>query len=227
MLAYAPILLKMPLFAGVAAGDLSLLANCLSFRVKKYLQNEAVFLEGSKITRIGIVLSGIALVLKEDLAGNRMIFSEIKTGQVFGEAIAFSRSQISTVSIFAAEDSEILTIDSRNLSTICQNNCPFHNQLIRNMLQTIAEKNIMQKEKIELLSKRSIRAKILNYLRNESRKNFASEFRISLNRQELADYLCVDRSALSAELGKLQKEGLLCFRKNDFKLNFPTETVEL
>lgn len=215
---YAPILLKMPLFEDLTMDDLSSLGNCLSFRKKHYLQDEAIFLEGEKISRVGIVLSGLALILKEDLSGARVIFAEITRGQVFGEAFAFSRSQLSTISVFAAEDTEILFIDSRNLIEVCNNRCPFHTKLIRNMLRTIAEKNIIQNEKIELLSKRSIRAKILNYLQNESKKQHAAEFQISLNRQELADYLCVDRSALSAELGKLRREGLLSFQKNRFQL---------
>ena len=156
--------------------------------------------------------------MKHDFYGNRNIVASVHQGQLFGEAFACGDIKILPVSAFATEDSIIMLINYRKILTICSNCCQFHNKLIYNMLRIVANKNIFLTQKIEFLSKRTTKEKVLGYLAQEAKKAGSGSFSIPFNRQELADFLFVDRSALSNELSKLRKEGILEFHKNNFTL---------
>ncbi len=217
------VLESMPLFHDLNRKDLISLLQCLSVSKKKFSQGEIIFLAGESIDRIGVILQGKITIVKEDLLGNRSILAEFGKGSIFGEAFAFSKNQKLSVTAISASESEVLFIDAKKIFTFCASACSYHSKLIENMLEIIANKNIILNEKIDVLSKRTIRNRLLSYLQIQSQKTGATHFSISFNRQELADYLCVDRSALSNELSKLHNEGFFSVSRNEFSLNIYNE----
>ena len=215
---YLDLLKFVPLFSDIEVADIQSLLSCLSAKTASFKAKQAIFLAGNKAEYVGIVLSGKVQIIKEDFYGNRNILATAIKGQLFGEAFACADLKILPVSVFSVEDSEIMLIDYRKIITTCSKNCVFHSKLIYNMLRVIACKNIMLSQKMEFISKRSTKEKLLAYLSSEAKKAGSNSFSISFNRQELADYLYVDRSAMSAELCKLLDEGVIEFNKNNFVL---------
>jgi CRP-like cAMP-binding protein len=163
-------------------------------------------------------LSGQVQIVLEDFYGNRSILAQIGKGNLFGESFAFAENESLPVFVIAAAESKLLFLDCRRLASPCANSCAYHRQLIQNMLKILALKNISLTQKIELVSKKTIREKLLAYLSAEAQKAGKSSFSIPFDRQGLADYLSVDRSAMSAVLSKLRNEGIINFNKNKFEL---------
>lgn len=215
---YNKILLKSPLFADINETDLAEMLNCLGAKIKNYTRNQSIFLEGEPATSIGIVLSGEVQIIKEDYYGNRSIVALIEPAQIFAEAFACAHIKMLPVSVLSVCDSEVMLIDCERIMTTCASSCGFHNQLIHNLLRVVAMNNILLNRKIELISKRTTKEKIMTYLMSEAKRAGSNFFTIPYNRQELADYLGVERSAMSAELGKLRDEGLIEFQKSHFKM---------
>ena len=215
---YLEILKNIELFSGIKETDLPVLLGCLSAKQVHYEKGGIVFLSGECIRCFGIVLSGQVQIYQEDYYGNRSILGHVGPGGLFAESFACAEVKELPVSVQASADSELLFIDCTRIASPCANACAFHASLIRNLLNTIAKKNIALTQKIELTAKRTTREKLLAYLSAEARRAKSSNFKIPFNRQELADYLAVDRSAMSAELGKLRDEGVLTFSKNQFVL---------
>lgn len=194
------------------------LLGCLSAKIKHFKNDEPIFSDGDAAESVGIVLSGSVQVVKHDFYGNRNLVASIRRGQLFGEAFACADVKMLPVSVISAEESDIMLVDYRKIITTCSHTCLFHNRLIFNMLKIVASKNIVLSQKIECISKRTTKEKLLAYLLQEAKRQGSRSFSIPFNRQELADYLCVDRSAMSSELGKLQQEGRIMFHKNRFEL---------
>ncbi|MDL2313902.1 Crp/Fnr family transcriptional regulator [Desulfovibrio sp. OttesenSCG-928-C14] len=210
-----------PLFAGIDEKQLDSLLACLRAVKRHYQRDEFVFVAGAKATSVGVVLSGSVRVLQEDFWGHRAILAHIEPGGLFGEAFSCAEKDALPVSVVAPEASEILLVDYRRIVTTCSSSCIFHTLLVMNMLRILAEKNIMLTRKIEHLSKRSTREKLLSFLSAQAVFAKSNTVEIPFNRQELADFLCVDRSALSRELGAMQSEGLINYDKNSFELLRP------
>jgi len=215
---YKNILKSVPLFSGIEAHDLDSLFNCLSAKITNYGANAAIFSEGDTAEFVGIVLSGEVQVVKDDFYGNRNILAFISEGQLFGEAFACADVSILPVSVLATSECTIMLINYRKILTTCSNCCTFHSKLIFNMLRVVANKNVILNQKIEFISKRTTKEKLMVYLASEAKKTGNNSFSIPFSRQELADYLYVDRSAMSNELSKLRNEGVLEFNKDKFKL---------
>ena len=215
---YLPMLKKCPLFAGIATDELRTLLNCLSAQEKKYEKGSYIFMSGEIITLIGLVLCGSVHIIREDYWGNRAILARVEQGGLFSEAFSCAEAKKLPVSIFAAETTVVLLIDYRKIITACSSACLFHTGLIRNMLQILAEKNVILTQKMEFITQRTTREKLLSYLSAQARQAGSGAFAIPFNRQELAEYLSVDRSAMSKELSKMQEEGILTFRRNQFEL---------
>lgn len=209
---------KSPLFAGVKESDIASMMHCLSAKERNYKKNEYIFHTGDPINQIGMVLEGIVHMMKEDVWGNVMILGEAIEGDLFGEVYACAGVEHLEVSVVAKTDVKVLFLDIQKVLTVCSNGCEFHARIIRNLLSSIASRTLAMTRKVEHMSQRSLRDKVLSYLSSESVRVGSKEFTISFNRQQLAEYLSVDRSALSAELGKMRNEGMLEFRKNQFKL---------
>ena len=207
-----------PLFANVSPEDVGKMLSCLSIRQKHFETDAYILTADSPVTDLGVVLRGSVNLIKEDYWGNRAIITKIATGGVFGEACSCAGIQSMPVSVVAAEKSDVLFLNYRKVTTTCSNVCPFHTALIQNMLGLIAGKNLMLTNKISHLVKRTTREKLLSYFSEQAEAAGSNHFTIPYNRQELADYLSVDRSAMSTELGKLRDEGILEFYKNTFTL---------
>lgn len=218
VLKYIEIIKQNPLFKGIAENDLKTMLSCLSSELCFYHRGSFVFLTGESINRIGIVLSGKIIITKEDEFGNRGIIAEAISGEMFGEAFACSEIMNSSVSAQTAEDSEVLLIDYKRIFTTCPSACAFHTKLIENMLMILAKKILILNQKIDIISQRTTREKLMTYFEIQKGIAKSDKFTIPYNREELADFLFVDRSAMSRELSRMRDEGLIDFYKNKFEM---------
>lgn len=207
------------MFDGIAEKDLEAMISCIGAKVGEYKNGEAVFLAGDKPQYAGIVLTGQVCAVQEDFYGNRNILAHIPAGELFGEAFACAGVNTLPVSVFATEKSEILMMNFGRIMNVCANSCAFHSRLVFNMMKILSRKNLTLNQKVQLLSKRTTREKLLAFLSSQAKRAGGKEFSIPFNRQELADFLSVDRSAMSAELCRMRDEGILEFQKNKFILN--------
>lgn len=217
--AYVKSLSKNPLFKEVSGEEIMTMLKCLGAVKKTYKKNQYVLHGAIQDEKMGIVVEGSVHVVKEDYWGNRTILSKAGPGELFGESFPWSDSQPLPVSVVATEPSEIIFINYNRLTTTCTNACPYHTKLINNMLHILVERNIQLSQKIDLLVQRSTREKLLSYLSAQAMLLNGNSFYIPFNRQELADYLAVERSAMSKELSRMKEEGLLDYKKNWFRLN--------
>jgi len=218
MTEYFELLRTVALFDGIDVSDLEPLLLCLGAKTTHYEKGQTIFFSGTPIRRFGVVLSGQIQVVQDDYYGNRTILAAIDAGELVGEAFACAEIESLPVDVLSTTESELLLIDCRRLTTPCTNACRFHSELVRNMLHIVSGKNIALTKKMEITSRRTTREKLLAYLSSEAKRTGSSRFSIPFARQELADYLCVERSAMSAELSKLQSDGVLRFHKNQFEL---------
>ncbi|WP_077610376.1 Crp/Fnr family transcriptional regulator [Clostridium sp. Marseille-P2415] len=215
---YLPVLKKSSLFSGVRPDEINAMLKCLSARQKHFKKEEFIIRSGDYIHSVGMVLSGTALIIQEDFWGRRTIISEVMPGTLFAETYACLSSLPIEMSVISDSECDVLFLDFNKILTVCTSACTFHTRLIQNFLSSIARRNLTLTKKMQHMSKKTIREKLLSYLSAESLKSNASTFDIPFNRQQLADYLSIDRSALSNELSKLQAEGILTYKKNRFTL---------
>lgn len=215
---YQKILQECPLFEGIEEDDLFRMLVCLGARVESFDKKYTVIAEGNPARYIGIVLSGSIQIVRIDYYGNRSILAEAGASEVFGEAFACAETPAIPVTVTANEPCEIMLIDCSHILHTCSNHCGFHQQLIFNLMKDLATKTLLFHQKIEIVSKRTTRDKLLTYLMLQAKKAGKNRFEIPFDRQELADFLEVDRSGLSAEISKLRKEGILESDKNEFVL---------
>ena len=205
------------LIKDIKVEELSSMLGCLRGVIKTYKKDELVLSEGIEIKKFGLLIEGKLQIVQYDYLGNKSILSIIEPNQIFGEAYAYV-NKLPSMNVEALVDSTVLFLDSDKLSAPCENCCTFHKQLVKNLLYIISNKNVNLTQKIECMSKRTTKEKLLTFLSLESIKQNSKEFTISLDRQALADYLGVERSAMSAELSKLRKDGVIECEKNWFKL---------
>lgn len=215
---YFEVLRKCPLFCNIADENLISMLGCLGARVESFDRKETVLAEGDKAEYVGIVLSGSVQIVRVDYFGNRSILTTAHPSELFGEAFACAGVSEIPVDIVASGKCEIMFIDCVKIICACSNACDFHRQMIYNLMRNIAAKNIMFHQKIEVTSKRSTREKLMTYLLLQAKRSNSRSFEIPYDRQELADYLEVERSGLSAEISKMRKEGIIESRKNHFEL---------
>ncbi len=209
---------KVPLFQNIDINEIGSLLKCLDVKLKTYGKNEFIILAGEKISSIGLIIKGSVYIISEDGFGERNILAKLTSGNIFAEAFVCAGLQKSPVSVVTIEECEIMALEFKKIIHICPNSCSYHSLLIENMLKIIANKNILLNNKMEILNKRSIREKLITYFSQTSKEQNNSKFKIPFSREELADYLCVNRSALSRELSNMKNEGLINFNKNDFKI---------
>lgn len=201
------ILSRCLLFKGMERSDLNSMLTCLDGKTIKISKGSPVFLEGTPARFVGIVLSGTVQVMREDYYGNRSIMTILQPGELFAEAFSFAGLETMPVSAIAIKDSELLLLDCRRVLTTCSNSCHFHNLLLKNLLQGMAQKNLALSQKIRYMSQKSTKEKLMAYLFDQAKQHKSTEFVIPYDRQALADYLGVERSAMSAEIGKLKSSG--------------------
>lgn len=215
---YIDILRSCSLFAGIEDQNLIAILHCLGASTLSIPKNGTILHEGDTAKNVGIILSGEAQIVRDDYYGNRCILARISPSELFGETFACAEITSLPVSVIATQDSEIMMINCHRITKSCHNACDFHNKMIFNLLKVVAAKNMILNQKIEVTSKRSTREKLMTYLLQQAKMQKSEHFTIPYNRQELADFLEVDRSGLSAEISKLRKEHILTCRKNEFTL---------
>ena len=215
---FIEILRKTKLFSGVSKEEIRSMLNCLDARLYNYKKGDYVFRQGEHISQITVLVKGNLLIQKDDYWGNRAIVNNIAVGEMFGEAYISPESGHLLNDVVAVEDSSVIFFDVKRIIMVCSSACRFHTMVVQNLFFSISEKNRKLIQKLGYISNRSTREKLMAYLSEESKKLNSSSFTIPFNRQQLADFLSVDRSAMSNELCKMRNEGLIRFKKNYFEL---------
>lgn len=210
--------IRSPLFLGIRPEDMEGMLGCIGYYVREYQKGEIISFEAETIHHVGVVLSGSVDMIKEDVWGNRTMLLRSYTEDVFGETFACGEDSMSVVTFVAAEDSKVMFLSFCRVMHTCTHACVFHQTLIENMVRIIARKNLELMRKIEVVSKKTLREKILAYLSIQSQSQGSNRFEIPLGRVEWAEYLCADRSALTRELAKMKEEGLIEFQRNTFEI---------
>ena len=209
---------KTILFRGSSPEEVEAMLGCLSAESRRFERGSVIYHAGDTVTSIGLVLSGSVSIENDDVWGNKSILDKAGPGQVFAETYACVPGAPLMISVVAAEAAEVLFLDMGRVLHICSNACGFHNKLIRNLLSIASQKNLNLSRRIFHTSSKSIRGRLLSYLSFQATLHGSREFEIPFNRQQLADYLSVDRSALSNELSKMQRDGLLRVERSHFSL---------
>ena len=215
---YIPILKRTQMFSGVGDNEIFGMLSCLGARLYCYKKEEYVFRQGERVSDIVVLVEGNLLIQNDDYWGDRSILGRIALGEMFGEAYVAPDSGVLLNDVVATEDSTVIFFDVKRILTTCSSACRFHTMIIQNMFYAISEKNRKLVQKLGHMSKRSTQEKLISYLSEEAKKQNSSYFTIPFNRQQLADFLSVDRSAMSNELCKMRDKGLLEFDKNNFRL---------
>lgn len=210
------LLVKYVLFRGMTEQEAKDVLVCLQAETKKYQKGRTIYHMGDSIGAMGVVLSGSVNIENDDIWGNKNILDNIGPGQVFGETYACLPREPLMVNVIAAETTEVLFLDVSRLLTTCPNVCGAHHRLVQNLLWVTTQKNLTLSRKIFHTTPKSIRGRLLSYLSTQAVRTGSGHFIVPFNRQQMADYLCVDRSAMSNELSKMKQEGLLDFHKNEF-----------
>ena len=212
------LLKKSSLFSGLSSEEIEKLCACLYARERKMKKNMFIFRAGDNARLVYLILSGSMHIVDEDFWGNLFIIETLEAYTLFGEAYALASTEKHLVSVSAAQDSIILEIDPARLFEICSRGCACHAEIIKNATHILSEKIVRLTEKLGHIAQRTIREKVLSYLSKCARQAEKNSFYIPYSRQQLADYLCVDRSALSHELSKLHNLGMIRYHKNYFEL---------
>ena len=215
---YITVLKRTRLFSGIKEEEISAMLSCLNARMYNYKKGEYVLREGEHLDDIAVLAEGQLHIQKDDYWGNRSILGRISVGEMFGEAYVSSEGGALLNDVVALDNSTVIFFDVKCMLTTCSSACRFHSMAVQNMFFAISEKNRRLVQKLDHISKRSTREKLLSYLSEEAKKHNSSSFTIPFNRQQLADFLSVDRSAMSNELCKMRDEGILRFEKNQFHL---------
>ena len=210
--------LESPLFDGIRREDLQAMLGCTGYHISSYRKGEIIAMEEEHIRHVGILLSGAVDMIKEDLWGNRTMLVRVRKNEMFGETFACGDDTLSVVTFAVFEDAEILFIPFNKIMHTCTNACEFHHQLIENMVRIIANKNRDLMRKVEVVSKKTLREKILAYLSVQAQIHGSRYFEVPLGRVELAEYLCADRSALSRDLSNMKAEKLIDYDRNWFRI---------
>ncbi len=215
---FFPVIRSSPLFSGISEEELAAMLTCLDAKKESFPKDAFLLRAGDTAESIGLVLSGSVLVIQEDIWGNRNILSKSGPGHTFAAAYACAPGSVLSASVVAETPVTVMLLNVGRVLNVCSSACSHHSRIIRNLLGELAEKNLRLSEKLTHMGQRSTRAKLMSYLSAEAQRLGRYEFDVPFSRQQLADYLAVERSGLSLELGKMRAEGLLDFHKNHFVL---------
>ena len=215
---FLPVLRSAPLFSGISEDELTAMLSCLKAEKKDFPKDAFVLRAGDTADAIGLVLSGTVLIVQEDIWGNRNILSKAGPGHTFAAAYACAPGSRLNAGVMAETPVTVLFLNVKRVLTVCPSTCTHHSRIIRNLLSELAEKNLRFSEKLAHMGQRTTRSKIMSYLSAEAQRLGTCEFDIPFSRQQLADYLGVERSGLSLALGKMKEDGLLDYHKSHFLL---------
>ena len=206
------------LFQGIREHEIEAMLTCFSAEERTSGKDAYIYRAGDVTGRLGVVMEGAVNIIKDDVWGNRKIIENIGGGQIFGETYACLKGEPLMVDVQASERSRILFMDVNRILTTCSSSCDFHNRLIRSLMYVLAGKNLMLTKKMDIITPKSLRERVMVYLSQESVKQGCRTVTVPFNRQQMADYLSVDRSALSAELSRMQRDGVISYEKNRFTI---------
>lgn len=215
---YIDIIKESPLFYGIKKDEINSLLKCLSPKIHSFNKNECIVNSGESINRFGIVLEGEAAILKENAAGNRVIISVVKKGDLFGEMLVFSSHKTWPVTVRVQSSCKVLFLTNSDLIARCGNNCSWHISMLNNFMKVISDKSLMLNKKVGYLSIKSIRGKICTYLLEQYENNGNVNMTLPLKRSELADFLNVSRPSMSREMCLMRDEGIIDFHLSAFKI---------
>ncbi len=210
------ILKNTELFQNMTGEEITSILKCLNSKTKIFQKDEFIFLAGESKPLVGIIIYGKAQVIKENMQGDRLILRKLGVGDMFGETYAGMDIDVVPVSVTALEETKIVLFELKYMLNTCKSACAFHQTLILNLMKNIAKKSAMLNEQMSYLSHKTIRGRLDAFLFEQAEKNGSYFFSIPFNRRELAEYLCMDRSAMIRELQKMKTEGALSFNKNTF-----------
>ena len=215
---HLPVLMQSPVFSGISENNLLTMLSCMEARVVCFQKNQLVFREGDPARYMGIVLSGRVQIMRHAACGSRNIIGSFEKSEIFGAAFACSGVGTLPVSVLATVDSEILLIDCKRIINVCPDTCAFHAKLISNLLRIVAQRNVQFNQKLEIITQKTTRDKLVAFLFAQAQQADSNRFTISYNRQQLADYLGVSRCAMTAELSKLRDTNLIRYCRNEFEI---------
>ena len=207
-------LINSQLFRGLDEAEITSLLGCLNAVERSFQKGEVILSEGSITENIGIVLSGMAVISCNDIWGNTSILGNVAPGSVFAEVYACIPGQPMLVTVSAVEDTSVLFMNVGRVLATCTNACPFHTRLVRNLLTVCAHKSLQLSQRIQHTSSKFIRGRLMSYFSECAKRTGSNSFLIPYNRQQLADYLNVDRSTMCNELSKMQKDGIIEYERN-------------
>jgi len=226
MIQYVKSLSKSPLFARISEKELITMLTCLRAQIISAEKGKTILHQGDPAKQFGVLVSGSANIIHVGETGNHIIIANVKPGETFAETFACSEFDALPVSVVANETCTVLMLEHRRVVTGCQNGCTMHSRLVTNLLKILAQKNLILNQKLQIVMQHTTREKLLLYLMTEHQKSESDRFAIPFDRQGLADYLGVERSAMSSELSKLQKSGILRYCKNEFEFLYETAQNE-
>lgn len=206
------------LFRGIEVQEIRPMLGCLNPRIATYRKNEIIANSGEPFYGIGIVVFGEVVIAKESIAGNRLILTVLKQGEMFGEMISFSEKKIWPVTVTAQSDSEVIFISPEKMISQCEKMCNAHQRIIENMLKVMSKKALLLSRKVDYLSIRSLRGKLCAYLIEQWKSQGTLIFTLPMNRDELADFFNVARPSISREFSKMKDENLIDYHKASFKI---------
>lgn len=206
------------LFRGIKEDEIAELLHCLAPRERKFQKDEVIFRAGSPVNEIGLIKFGSVNIVVNLYWGNRIIFGHVGKGEVFAENFAAIPGKELVCDVVACAETEVLFLNMQKLLTTCERACAFHTRLIQNMLRISAQKNLNMSSRMMHTASRSLRERLLSYFSEQALEHGSPHFTIPFNRQQLAEYLGVNRSAMSNELSKMQEDGFLTYHRNEFTL---------
>lgn len=216
MLEYKNVLKSSSLFRGIPQDKIITMCDCLNTKRKSFMKNEKIIWENSAVSNVNVVLSGKARSFKTEISGKTVIVTTIKEGEYIGVLLASSRNRKSPVNVEAIEEVLLLSIPVANIVCRCKNRCLYHDLLLTNYLDIVAEKSMVLHDRIDCLIRNSVREKVLAYLNHYNKEQNSNYVTVPLDRNGMAEYLNVERSALSRELSNMKKESLIDYKKNKF-----------
>ena len=222
---YLPVLRQAEFFHDLSDADILTVLGCVDAQILKKQAGDYILHAGDTTVYMGLILTGSVLIVQEDLWGHRNVMAKSTVGDFFAEPFAATPNTPLNINVIANEDCTLLMLNTRRLLTVCPSACDHHNKIVRNLVSVLANRILLFNDKITHMSKRTIREKLLSYLSNESIRQGSLSFDIPFDRQQLADFLCVERSAMSAELSKLKTEGILDTNKTHFILHSEAQNL--
>ena len=206
-------------FADVKPEEIRERLACLGANVRSYPKGTCIHHAGDRVSTVSLVTKGSVIIEHNDIWGNRTILGQAMAGDLFAEAYACLGSEPLMISVTASEETTVLMMNLQKVLTTCSKSCPQHQKIAENLLKILARKNLSLSRRMLHTAPKTIRGRVLSYLSFLSTRSHSSHVTVPFDRQQLADYLGVDRSGLSAELSKMQKDGLIRYHRNEFFLS--------